>query len=265
MNIFLRELKVHRFSLLFWSLGMVALIGSGMAKFAAYESAGQSLEKIMATLPRAVLVVFGISGFDLKTASGFFGVLFLYIAVMASVHAVLLGSTLISKEERDRTSEFLYAKPISRDRALTGKLLAGLVLVVILNLVTSVSSFVFVGNFAGDEPFQREVLLLMVGLLFLQLIFFAIGAVVAGVARRPKSAPSRATSVMFLTFLLYYLVNLNEGLGFLRYLSPFKYFDAGTLMTDGQLDPLFVVLSVVIIALAAFGTYHYFSERDLNV
>lgn len=265
MNIFLRELKVHRLPLLFWSLGMVMLIGSGMAKFAAYETAGQSVEQIMATLPRAILVVFGISGFDLETASGFFGVLFLYIAVMASVHAALLGSTLIAKEERDRTSEFLHSKPISRDRVLTGKMLAGLVLVVILNLVTTVSSFVFVGNFAKDEPFEREVVVLMAGLLFLQLIFFAIGAAVAGVSRRPKAAASRATSVMFLTFLMYYLVNLNEDLGFLRYLSPFKYFDAATLMTDGALNPLFVVLSVVIIAAAVVGTYRFYSARDLTV
>ena len=68
--------------------------------------------------------------------------LFLYIAVMGAVHAVILGSELISKEERDKTSEFLYAKPVSRPTALTGKLLAGLTNLIVLNLVTLVSSFV---------------------------------------------------------------------------------------------------------------------------
>ena len=105
----------------------------------------------------------------------------------------------------------------------------------------------------------------MVGLLFLQLIFLALGALVAGVARRPKTASSRATSVMFLTFLVYYLVNLNEDLSFLRFVTPFKYFDAATLMADGALDPVFVALSVGIIALAVLGTYRFFAARDLTV
>lgn len=265
MNVFVRELKVQRTALIFWSLGMVALVGAGMAKFAGYEEAGQSVEQLMATLPRAVLVVFGMTGFDLSTAEGFYGVLFLYVAVMGAVHAVLLGSTLVSKEERDRTSEFLFAKPIPRGRALTGKLLAGLVNVVVLNLVTAVSSLYFVGFFGEGRSSSDEIQVLMVGLLFLQLIFLAVGAVVAGVSKRPKSAPSRATSVMFLTFLVFYLVNLNEDLAPLRFLSPFKYFDAATLMADGTLDPVYVVLSVAIIALAVAGTYRFFARRDLTV
>lgn len=265
MNVYLRELKVHRLGLLFWSLGMLALVGAGMAKFAGYEEAGESVEAILATLPRAVLVVFGMTGFDLSTASGFYGVLFLYVAVLGAVHAVLLGSTLVSKEERDRTSEFLFAKPITRGRALTGKLLAGLTNVVILNLVTTVSSIYFVGFFGDGRASSTQIEVLMVGLLFLQLIFLALGALVAGVARRPKTASSRATSVMFLTFLVYYLVNLNEDLSFLRFVTPFKYFDAATLMADGALDPVFVALSVGIIALAVLGTYRFFAARDLTV
>lgn len=35
---------------------------------------------------------------------------------------------------------------------------------------------------------------------------------------------------MFGMFLLFYIVNLNTDLDFLKYFTPFKYFDAGTLM-----------------------------------
>ena len=265
MNIFLREMKAHRTGLIWWCLGMVALVASGMAKFAAYEAAGQSVQDMLGVLPKAVRIVFGLSGFDLTKASGFYGVLFLYIALMAAVHAALLGSNLISKEERDRTSEFLYSKPITRGKALTAKLLAGLVNLVLLNLATLVSSFYFVGYFGKGESVGADILVLMAGLLFLQLIFFSIGTVVAGVVRRPKSAGSIATSIMFLTFLLSYLVNLNDKLDALKYLSPFKYFEAAPLMANAQLDPVYVALSVAIVVLAVFGTYHFYSARDLGV
>ena len=265
MNIFRRELKAHRWGLIFWSLGMVALVGSGMAKYAGYKTAGQSVQAIFAGIPKTVQVVFGFSGFDLTKASGFYGVLFLYIAVMAAVHASLLGSNLISKEERDRTSEFLYSKPIPRGAALTAKLLAGLTNIVILNVVTLLSSMYFVDYFSDGESVGNEILILMIGLLFLQMVFFAIGAVVAGIVRKPKSAPSIATSIMFLTFLLYYLVNLKDSLGVLKYLTPFKYFDAAVMLKAGRLDPVYIALSVAIVAVAVFGTYYFYTERDLSV
>lgn len=265
MNIYLRELKAHRTGLIFWCLGMVALVGSGMAKYAAYVTAGQSITAIFAHVPKAVQVVFGFQGFDLTTASGFYGVLFLYIAVMAAVHAALLGSHIISEEERDRTSEFLYSKPVARSRALTAKLMAGLTDIVILNAATTLSSFCFVDYFGNGESTPTEILVLMAGLFFLQLIFFSIGALVAGIVKRPKSAPSIATSIMFLTFLLSYLVNMNDALDFLKYFSPFKYFDALAMMTDQRLDPVYVALSVVIVVLAVAGTYRFYSGRDLTV
>ncbi|MDO8848808.1 MAG: ABC transporter permease subunit [Coriobacteriia bacterium] len=265
MNVFLREMKAHRWGLLFWSLGMVMMIYSGMAKYGAYEAAGQSVTAILDQIPGTVQAVFGMTGFDLTTAAGFFGMLFLYLAVMGAVHAALLGAHLIAKEERDHTSEFLYAKPASRSRVLSGKLLAGLANLVVLNLVTAVSSFYFVDFFNKDAPFGSDIVLLMIGLFFLQVIFFAIGAAVAGSSRKPKTAASRATSIMFGTFLLFYVVNLNADLDFLKYLTPFKYFEAGNLMTDGALDPVFVGLSVVIIVAAIVGTYRFYNARDLSI
>lgn len=264
MNIFRRELKAHRWGFVFWSLGMVFLVLSGMAKFAAYEQAGQSATDLMAGLPKTVQTIFGLSGFDLAKASGFYGILFLYIVVMGAVHAVLLGSGLISKEERDKTSEFLYAKPISRAAALTQKLLAGLVNLVALNLVTLVSSFYFVDLYGSGEDLTTEILQLMLGLFFVQLIFFALGALVAGTANKPKRAPGRATSVMLTTFLLYYVVNFNEKLEFLKYLTPFKYFDAALVMSDG-IDPVYVVLSAIIVIAAIVWTYRSYASRDLSI
>ena len=265
MNIFLRELKAHRWGLLFWSLGMISMVYMGMTKYGAYEASGESVQEIMDALPKAVGAVFGLTGFDLSTAAGFYGVLFMYIAILGAVHAVLLGAGLIAKEERDRTSEFLYSKPASRGKILTGKLLAGLFNLVVLNVVTLVTSLYVVDMFNKDAPFDADLMLLMVGLFFIQVVFFSIGALLAGSTHRPKAAASRASSIMFVAFLLSFVVNMNEKLDFLKYVTPFKYFDAANLMADHALDPVFVVLAVAIIAVAVAATYRLYAARDLNV
>lgn len=266
MNIFFRELKSHRSSLLFWCLGMLFLVGSGMAKYGAYQSTGQSMNQILDQFPKTVQIVFGISGFDLSTVGGYFGLLFMYIALMGTVHAVLLGSDIVSKEERDRTSEFLFVKPISRMRAITAKLLAGLFNIIVLNLLTVFSSIYFVNYFnKNKESVGREVWLLMAGLFFLQLIFFLIGTAIAAINKKTKAAPGMSTTILLVTFILSFLINLNSKLDILKYLTPFKYFDTRDILANNKLDPIYLGLSGVIIVLLTLVTYRFFSKRDLNI
>lgn len=244
---------------------MIALVGSGMAKFAAYQSSGQSISSILAQFPKSIQVIFGISGFDLTRASGFYGVLFLYIVLMATVHAVLLGTDIIAKEERDKTTEFLFVKPISRTAVLTSKLTAGLINIIILNLVTLVSSVYFVSlvNKGGSEA--ADILVLMCGLFLLQLIFFMIGVAIAATSTKPKASPSRATSILLFTFILSMFININAGLDNLKYLTPFRYFDAHLLMANGRLDPVYVILSLVLIGGLIYTTFRTYDGRDLGV
>lgn len=264
MNVFFRELKSHRLGLIFWSLGMVALVGSGMAKFAAYSTSGQSISDIIAQFPKAFQIVFGLSGFDLSKASGFFGLLFIYIVLMGTVHAVLLGSDLITKEERDRTAEFLFVRPISRNKVITAKLLAGLFNLIIFNLVTTVSSLYFVNYFNKGGPVNHDILVLMAALFFLQLIFFAIGASVASRSKKPKGAASFATAVLLATFILSFLINLNDKLDILKYFTPFKYFEAKILIESGNLGLGYVTLSLAIIGVLTAATYYFYAGRDLT-
>jgi ABC-2 type transport system permease protein len=265
MNLFFRELKSHRKGLFFWCLGMAALVGSGMAKFAAYQDNGFSFNQLLDQFPKTMQVIFGLNGFDLTKASGFYGVLFLYIALMAAVHAVLLGSEIIAKEERDKTTEFLFVRPISRTKIITSKLAAGLCDLIILNAITLASSVIFVDYFNKGASVTKDILVLMAGLFFLQLIFFFIGMAVAGASKKPKTSASVATSVLLFTFILSYLIDFNSRLDFLKYFTPFKYFDARVLVASGRLDPVYVAISLAVIASLAYTTYSTYQGRDLNV
>jgi ABC-2 type transport system permease protein len=51
----------------------------------------------------------------------------------------------------------------------------------------------------------------------------------------------------------------------LKYLTPFKYFDAKDMLDRGSLDPLFVVISAVLLAVMIGVTYRSYNSRDLNV
>lgn len=264
MNVFFRELKAHRKGTLFWSIGMFLMVWTSMIKYSTLSSTGQSITDLIAQFPQSIQTIFGLTGFDLNTISGYYGVLFIYLALMGTVHAVLLSSGIISKEERDRTSEFLFVKPISRAKVITAKLLAGIVNVVVFNLVTMGSSLYFVGYFNKGDSMASDITLLMYALLLLQLLFFFIGTAVAAVSRRAKAATSAATSVLLVTFILTFLINLNTSLDNLKYLTPFKYFEAKTILANGHLDLFYVLLSIIIMIIATFITYKSYTAKDLS-
>jgi len=244
---------------------MVAMVGSGMAKFATFQSTGQSMNVLLDQFPKSIQTIFGMTGFDLSKASGYYGVLFMYIALMATIHAVLLGAGIISKEERDRTSEFLFAKPISRFKVITSKIMAGLFNLIIINIVTFLSSVYFIDYFGKGVYVMNEIIVLMAGLFFLQLLFFLVGTSIAAAYKKSKTSMSIATSALLFTFILSVLINVNEKLDVLKYLTPFRYFDARDLMTSGHLDLVYVSISSILIIIMMAVTYRAYDGRDLSV
>ncbi len=264
MNIFLKELKSHRKSLIIWSVCVFLMVASGMMKYQAYSTSGQNINELVGSMPKSMRAIMGFVSGDLSKASVYFAMLYLYLLLMATIHAAMLGAGIFAKEERDKTSEFLFVKPVSRVAIITAKLLAAFVNIVIFNLVTLVSSVVLVGQYNKGEPVNREIAVLMAGMLILQLLFMVIGSALAAVKKKPKTAASMATGILLLTYMLSIIIDLKDADG-LKYFTPFKYFEAKNIMNGSGLDLTFVILSIILIAILTLVTYVFYKKRDLNV
>lgn len=174
MTVFLKELKSHRKSLIFWCIGVFLMVASGMSKYEAYSSSGQSMNKMLADMPKSLAAVLGFNDLDVSKASGYYGLLFLYLLLMATIHAAMLGATILAKEERDKTADFLFVKPISRNNILTAKLAAAFVNIVIFNLVTLISSIALMGKYSNGEDLNGDISITMAGMFILQVLFMVI-------------------------------------------------------------------------------------------
>ncbi len=263
MKIFLHELKGNIKSLVFWSIGMAFLIALGVGKFSGIDSAGQSINELVASMPKSIQALFGFEGFDISTAIGFYGVLFVYILLSASLHATVLGAGIISKEERDRTFEFLYVRPVSRTRIITEKFLAAICNIFILNIVAILVS-IGVLEKVSKENITKDILLLMFGMFIMQLLFISIGMVVSVIVKNSKSATGIASVVVIITYLLSVISDLNEKLAFVRFFTPFKYFGAKTVMDIG-ISLTYSIISVAVIFVALCAAWVFHNRRDLTV
>ena len=265
MNMFIRELKAYRKSMIIWCIAIFLMIVSAIGKFSAYARTGRSMNELLSQIPKPIKAVLGMGDFDLTKVSGFYGMFYLYLLLMAAVHASMLGANIISKEERDKTSEFLMVKPVSRSKIITAKLSASLFHVIVFNLVTLILSIILLGKYSGGENITGEICILMAGMLLSQLIFLLIGTGIAAAGRRPKSAASAATAVLLVSFILSSAVNMSSRLENLKYITPFQYFEAEKLLNGGGFQPVFLILSFTVITVLICMTYLCYKKRDLNV
>ncbi len=264
MNILLRELKANMRSLLIWGVIVLLFVVMGLSKFSAYYNNPDMLA-ILDNLPSAVLTAFNFQAFNLTTVSGFFGLMFTYYALLLSIAAVMWGSDIISKEERDKTGEFSLTLPVTRSRLMTDKALAGLANCTGLLLITWGASLISAARYQPDEAFYKFLALCMVALFVMQLIFLAIGILLGCAMKRYKLVSSVAVSLLLGTYFLSIISALNKNLDFLKYLSPFKYFDATTLLHESKFDLAFVGLSLAIILISMVGAYQTYARRDLYI
>lgn len=266
MNIFLREIKAQRKSFFIWCIGIVAMVAGGMSKYGVTKNAGQTMNELISSMPKALQAIMGTGSLDISTVNGYYGILFLYLIVMTTIHATMLGATIISKEERDKTAEFLLVKPISRRAVIFSKWMVSLFTIIVINMVTYVISIVMVEYYnKTNASFDSEIFQLMVGMFVLQLLFLSLGMGIAAASKKPKRATGLSTAVLLLAFFLSILIDMNERLEVLTFLTPFKYFEAKDIINGSGFEALFVVLSIILIVVFTVITFFAYEKRDLKV
>ncbi len=264
MNIFLHELRANLKSLIIWSVITVLFSMVGFSKFSAFYN-NPELLAILDGMPPALLEALNMNAFDLTTVTGFFGIMIVYFGLILSIAAAMWGSDIISKEERDRTVEFSLTLPVTRGRLVSGKLAAAAVNCIVLLLVTWGFTLVNAQKYNPEAVFNKYVSVTMLGFFILEMIFLALGIFLGCALKRHKRAGSAAVAIILVTYFVSIITGLNKDLDFLKYTTPFKYFDSASLLHNLRLETPYVLLSVAIIAVLLVGAYLTYSRRDLYI
>lgn len=264
MNIFLRELRANLKSLVIWSVILTLLIMIAVAKFSAFADNPEMLT-ILDSMPDALMESLNMRAFNLTTLSGFFGLMFIYFSLMGAIAAAMWGSDIISKEERDKTVEFSLVLPVSRSKVITAKALAALFNCIAFVIITWIISILAVQSYSPDQAFYNFLSLEMQAMFIIELIFLAIGLLLGCAMKQYKRASSTAISIILIAYFLSILTSMQEDLDFLKYFTPFKYFDAGDLFRTNQMNGTYLLLSAVIITLCLAAAYWTYNKRDLYI
>lgn len=246
-------------------IAIVVFMVLSVIKFDTLASDSAASQALLKQFPATMQAIFGMTGLDISTVSGYFGVLFIYILVILAIHAGMLGASLLTDEERDKTTEFLFVKPRSRARIVTQKLLAGFVYIAMLWVVVFLSTWMSTFHLTNIGNFMRDFWHFMWALAIVQATMYSLGVFVASLTTNHR-LPTRTVAIfVFTSYIAFALVKLTATLDWLKYGSIFSYFDAADIIHSGSLQMVYVLVCLAVTVLGIVGTYVFYRRRDLNV
>lgn len=262
MNIFVHELKAYRKSTFVWAFSLIAIVVLFLSMFPSISKEIVEFTKLLEGFPEPVRKALGLEIESFGSILGFYSYLFLYVTLCGAIQAMHIGSSIVSKEVRDKTADFLLTKPVSRTTILTTKLLAALTTLVITNIAFLISARIMIAQVFTESYSVKGFWMISLTLFFTQLIFLSLGIVISIIFPKIKSALTISLGIVFTFFIIGLLVSTTDD-SMKRYLSPFKYFDSAYILENSSYEISFMLTGIVIIVISVVASYIIYTKKDI--
>lgn len=264
-NLFLKELKKNALSLIVWMIAITLLISLTMSVYRTFVENQSKILGMMSLVPKSALQFKGIANInDLISVLGFYSVNnIIYMMVLGSIFAIVLGSNILLKEEYNKTAEYLLTRPLTRSEIFFSKLAVVFLYVFLLNLVTSLAGFICM-ELVKTGPFSiRAFLILSFYTFLLNMLFGTIGLFLSTLIKRPKPITALCIGLVLFFYFLYTLSKITESAAKIGYLSPFKFVNIDAINPEYKLDfwqfLYFIGISLLLVGIS----YRLYKRKDI--
>lgn len=263
MNIYLHELRAYRKSTITWACSLIAVIVLFLSLFPSVSKDFADFSSILEGYPEGVRKALGIEIETFGTLLGFYMYIFMYITLCGAIQAMVLGTSILSKEVREKTADFLLTKPVTRTKILTSKLLAAVTSLVMTCVIYVLAAYLMALQVKTVDFDVNIFLLISFTLLFIQLMFLAIGFIVSVVFSKIKAVLSVSLGTVFAFFVIGMIVSV-DGEGAKRYFSPFKYFNGKYMLAHASYEMSYVLAGIAIIVISIAASYFIYTKKDVH-
>lgn len=261
MNIFRQELRMMRTGAIVWGIVLCGLALMYIGLYPAFSSDATQTRELFSHIPAAVKSAFNIDVDTLLSFLGFFAFTFTNLSLAAGIYAVHTGVSVLSREQRSKTTDFLLTKPQSRAKIYLQKFFAGFSLIVAVWAVFAVISFLLAKLFGAADFNVTRFMLLMIALLIVELWLYVFGLFLTQVMKRLKATipiTLAATFGLFMIGMVGAIINEPK----LYYFSPFKFFDYVNIASGKGYELKYMIVAVVTMLAAGIASYLIYVKRD---
>jgi len=261
MTLVKHELRQGKTSFLIWMVSIGFLLAICIFLFPEMKGQMNSVNDMFASMG-FFTEAFGMDRLNFGTFIGFYAVeCGNILGIGGAFFASLCAVGILSKEETDKTAEFLLTHPVSRKRIITEKLIAVLILITAMNLIIYALS---VGTIAavGEAIPWKEIRLLHLGYYLLQLELAGICFGISAFLRKGSAGVGLGIAAMM--YFLNLIANIADVAEFLKYITPFGYCEGADIVSNGRLDGVMVAVGTVIGIGGIITAYLKYTKKDIH-
>lgn len=174
--------------------------------------------------------------------------------------AALCAISVLSKEEKEHTAEFLLTHPVSRVRVVTDKFLGVMLQILILNVVVYGLALVSIALIGEAVPW-KEITLMHLAYWFVQVELAGICFGISAFLRHGSLGIGLGVAIVL--YFLNIIANISDQAEFLKYITPFGYAEGTDIVTNASLDAPLIALGMAFAAVGIAAAYWKYTKKDI--
>ena len=261
MTLVKHELRQGKTSFLIWTASIGFLLAICIFLFPEMKGQMDSVNDVFASMG-SFTEAFGMDRLNFGTLIGFYAVeCGNVLGLGGAFYAALCAVSILSKEEKDRTAEFLLTHPVSRKRIITEKLIAVLIQITAMNIIIYALS---VGSIAaiGEGIPWKEINLLHLAYYLLQIELAGICFGISAFLRKGSTGVGLGIAAMM--YFLNLIANIADVAEFLKYITPFGYCEGADIVSNGNLNGVMVTVGIVLCMAGITAAYLKYTRKDIR-
>ena len=260
MTIFIHEMKRNKWSLIIWTAVISFMLGICVIIYPEMSAQMSDISQMFADMG-SFSAAFGMDQINFGEFIGFFGVeCGNVLGLGGAFFAAIIGVSVLAKEEKEHTAEFLLTQPISRTRIISEKLCAVFAQIIILNVV--VAGVTALTVFAiGEEINVKTLALLLFAYFILQIEITLITFGISAFIRRGGLGIGLGIAVMF--YFINIVANLTDKAKFLKYITPFGYTDGADIISNNAININYLTVGIILALIGGVTAYVKYIKKDI--
>ena len=261
MTLVRHELKQSRISLIVWTLSIASLLAVCVFLYPSMKNEIDAVSEMFSSMG-SFTAAFGMDKVSFGTLTGFYVVeCGNIVGLGGAFFAALCGISVLAKEEKEHTAEFLMTHPVSRWRVVTDKLIAVIFQLVILNVAVYLTAVVSIALIGEDIPW-KELNLLHLAYFFLQVETATVCFGISAFLRRSGMGIGLGIAMLF--YFLNLVANITEEADFLKYITPFGYAEGADIVNSLSVNGEMLAVGVAFTVAGIVISYVKYCKKDLR-
>ena len=261
---FKKEYKFNFKSFIIWTLITLSIF---LLVYLMYPSIMSSenakmIDELVKIFPKEVLVAFNM---DIASMDSAFGWLksegSVFILLIISCYAGILGSSILLKEENDKTIEYLHSLPIKRTTIVLNKVLVGVINITALTLILGL--FNYIGLSLSGDFNQKQFILLSITPLFPALVTFFICLFISTFTHKTKKTLGVSLGIVLVSYMLNTFSAMAKEVEFLKYASVFTLADIRNVIMNNSINEVTILITILLSVLFLSLTIIHYNKKEL--